>query len=176
MCGECMTAPPSFDWQPGSEHTLEVPSPQFGPGSRFLFGRWTDDGRTRSRRRATRHCSTRTNFVAQYQGYPRRSTSRAAARRRALPTTAASPSHHRARTATTRFAGPSRSRRQSATQTLRTDNPTADRWTRAPHRPRPGARRCSRSGCQGTRRDSECGSTSGPHRRRRGRRSCRRTA
>ena len=42
--GEQMTAPASFAWQPGSEHTLEVPSPQLRPGSRFLFGRWSDDG------------------------------------------------------------------------------------------------------------------------------------
>ena len=42
--GERMTAPASFAWEPGSEHTLEVPSPQFRPGSRFLFGRWSDDG------------------------------------------------------------------------------------------------------------------------------------
>ena len=42
--GVRMTAPRSFQWEPGSEHTLEVPSPQFRPGSRFLFGRWSDDG------------------------------------------------------------------------------------------------------------------------------------
>ena len=52
VCGERMTAPPSFDWQPGSEHTLEVPSPQFGPGSRFLF--WTLDRRRAHTITATR--------------------------------------------------------------------------------------------------------------------------
>ena len=42
--GVRMTAPATFDWRPNSEHTIEVPSPQFRPGSRFLFGRWSDDG------------------------------------------------------------------------------------------------------------------------------------
>ena len=42
--GVRMTAPATFHWRPHSKHTLEVPSPQFRPGSRFLFGRWSDDG------------------------------------------------------------------------------------------------------------------------------------
>lgn len=42
--GMRMTAPATFHWRPHSEHTLEVPSPQFRSGSRFLFGRWSDDG------------------------------------------------------------------------------------------------------------------------------------
>ena len=66
--GERMTAPASFDWEIGSEHTLEMPSPQFRPGSRFLFGRWSDDG-------ARAHMTTATadttlyyaNFIAQHQ-------------------------------------------------------------------------------------------------------------
>lgn len=66
--GERMTAPASFAWASGSEHTLEVPSPQTRPGSRFLFGRWSDDG-------ARAHTITATsdttlyyaNFIAQHQ-------------------------------------------------------------------------------------------------------------
>ena len=66
--GERMTAPVSFAWEIGSEHTLEMPSPQFRPGRRFLFGRWSDDG-------ARAHSITATadttlyyaNFIAQHQ-------------------------------------------------------------------------------------------------------------
>ena len=41
--GEEIETPASFDWQPGSEHTLEVPRVQTVPGSRYTFGRWGDD-------------------------------------------------------------------------------------------------------------------------------------
>ena len=66
--GERMTAPASFSWQPGSEHTLEVPSPQFRPGSRFLFGRWSDDGARTHTITATRDTTLYyANFIAQHQ-------------------------------------------------------------------------------------------------------------
>ena len=42
--GEEATTPAVFDWTPGSEHTLSVPSLQVRPGSRYRFGRWSDDG------------------------------------------------------------------------------------------------------------------------------------
>ena len=43
--GERVTTPASFDWEPGSKHRIEAPSPQKGPeGLRFVFGRWTDEG------------------------------------------------------------------------------------------------------------------------------------
>ena len=43
--GDRVTTPASFDWKPGGEHHIEAPSPQMGDvGTRFLFGRWTDDG------------------------------------------------------------------------------------------------------------------------------------
>ena len=66
--GERMTAPARFTWEIGSEHTLEMPSPQFRPGRRFLFGRWSDDG-------ARAHTITATaattlyyaNFISQHQ-------------------------------------------------------------------------------------------------------------
>ena len=66
--GERMTAPVSFTWEIGSEHTLEMPSPQFRPGSRFLFGRWSDDGDRVHTITATRDTTLYyANFVAQHQ-------------------------------------------------------------------------------------------------------------
>ena len=66
--GERVTAPASFAWQSGSEHTLEVPSPQFRPGSRFLFGRWSDDGAQTHTITATRDTTLYyANFIAQHQ-------------------------------------------------------------------------------------------------------------
>ena len=62
------TAPAAFRWEPGSEHTLEVPSPQFAPGSRFLFGRWSDDGDRIHRITATPDTTLyQANFVVQHQ-------------------------------------------------------------------------------------------------------------
>ena len=66
--GERMTAPVSFNWEIGSEHTLEMPSPQFRPGSRFLFGRWSDDGDRVHTITATRDTTLYyANFIAQHQ-------------------------------------------------------------------------------------------------------------
>ena len=66
--GQRMTAPASFAWQPGSEHTLDVPSPQFRPGSRFLFGRWSDDGPRAHTITATGDTTLyQASFVAQHQ-------------------------------------------------------------------------------------------------------------
>ena len=63
-----MTAPATFDWEPDSEHTLEVPSPQFRPGSRFLFGRWSDGGDRVHRITATPDTTLfQASFVAQHQ-------------------------------------------------------------------------------------------------------------
>ena len=52
--GETYTAPHSFDWAPGSIHTIGVPAPQrrwgeiyvtgSGPTSRYLFAKWSDGG------------------------------------------------------------------------------------------------------------------------------------
>ena len=42
--GEEVTAPATFDWSPGSEHTLRVPSPQVRSDGRYRFGRWSDAG------------------------------------------------------------------------------------------------------------------------------------
>jgi uncharacterized protein (TIGR03437 family) len=38
------TAPVSFDWAPGSVHSLAVESPQGSGATRYVFGRWSDDG------------------------------------------------------------------------------------------------------------------------------------
>ena len=66
--GVRMTAPVSFRWAPDSEHTLEVPSPQFGDGARYLFGRWSDDGARVHTIRATRDTTLyQASFVAQHQ-------------------------------------------------------------------------------------------------------------
>ena len=66
--GERMTAPVSVTWEIGSEHTLEMPSPQFRPESRFLFGRWSDDGDRAHTVTATRDTTLYyANFIAQHQ-------------------------------------------------------------------------------------------------------------
>ena len=66
--GVRMTAPASLRWRPGSEHTLEVPSPQYSRGSRFLFGRWSDDGPRAHMITATRDTTLyQASFIAQHQ-------------------------------------------------------------------------------------------------------------
>ncbi|MCS6954035.1 MAG: M12 family metallopeptidase [Bryobacterales bacterium] len=37
-------APVSFDWAPGSVHTIGVESPQGGGATRYVFARWSDEG------------------------------------------------------------------------------------------------------------------------------------
>ena len=66
--GERMTAPASFAWATGSEHTLEVPSPQFRDGGRFLFGRWSDDGARVHMVEATDETTLfQANFISQHK-------------------------------------------------------------------------------------------------------------
>ena len=63
-----MTAPATFDWEPGSEHTLEAPSPQLRTGGRFAFGRWSDDGDGAHAVTANRETTLfQASFVAQHQ-------------------------------------------------------------------------------------------------------------
>ena len=46
--GERVSTPASFPWLYGSEHVLEAPSIQSGGGdTRYLFGRWSDEGARR---------------------------------------------------------------------------------------------------------------------------------
>ena len=42
--GMTFTSPQSFDWAPGSNHTVNIPSPQGDDSERFLFARWGDSG------------------------------------------------------------------------------------------------------------------------------------
>ena len=69
--GVLYTAPHSFDWVPGSVHTLSVPSPQrWGPDGRYTFANWSDGG-------AQSHSVTATpettvfiaNFILQHRSF-----------------------------------------------------------------------------------------------------------
>jgi uncharacterized repeat protein (TIGR02543 family) len=56
------TAPQPFNWTPGSNHTLSVPSPQSGvPGTRFIFSSWNNNG---SRTQTTSAPSSTTTYTA----------------------------------------------------------------------------------------------------------------
>lgn len=43
--GQKRVTPFLMDWAAGTQHTLEVPSPQTREGARYEFGRWNDEGR-----------------------------------------------------------------------------------------------------------------------------------
>lgn len=40
-----VTSPHRYRWAPGSQHVIEAPLAQQAPGSRYLFGRWSDGGK-----------------------------------------------------------------------------------------------------------------------------------
>jgi hypothetical protein len=43
--GQTYTAPKSFNWSPGSSHTIATTTPQSGaPGVRYYFSSWSDGG------------------------------------------------------------------------------------------------------------------------------------
>ena len=42
--GMSFTSPQSFDWVPGSNHAVNIPSPQGDDSERFLFARWGHSG------------------------------------------------------------------------------------------------------------------------------------
>jgi uncharacterized protein (TIGR03437 family) len=42
--GVSYTAPAVLEWTPGSTHTVSVPSPQGDGSTRYVFGRWSDNG------------------------------------------------------------------------------------------------------------------------------------
>ncbi|MBL8212194.1 MAG: cadherin-like domain-containing protein [Bryobacterales bacterium] len=42
--GNTLTAPQTFNWTPGSNHTLATTSPQGSGGTRFVFNNWSDGG------------------------------------------------------------------------------------------------------------------------------------
>ena len=62
--GELVSTPASFQWAAGSEHVLEALSLQSGGGdTRYLFGRWSDEG---ARRHTIRASPESTWFEANY--------------------------------------------------------------------------------------------------------------
>ena len=61
--GERFVSPVSFDWKPGSQHSIEVPSPQTTDDIRWLFARWNDDG---GRRRTVTHDPDHTWYEANF--------------------------------------------------------------------------------------------------------------
>lgn len=42
--GNTLTAPQTFNWTPGSNHTIATTSPQGSGGTRFVFSNWSDGG------------------------------------------------------------------------------------------------------------------------------------
>ncbi len=61
-------APVTFEWEPGSEHTIEAPSPQGAGEMRHVFGRWSNDGAQRHVITASDSLTVFTaSFVAQYR-------------------------------------------------------------------------------------------------------------
>ena len=62
------TAPQSFNWTPGSSHTLSVPSPQNGgPGTRFIFSSWNNNGpRTQTTSAPSLTTTYTANLTTQY--------------------------------------------------------------------------------------------------------------
>ncbi len=67
--GERVATPASFEWEIGSEHVLEAPSPQSGgDNTRYLFGRWSDEGRRRHTIQAGRgNTWFEANFILQHR-------------------------------------------------------------------------------------------------------------
>lgn len=69
--GETYTAPHSFDWAPGSKHTIGVSSPQqhelFSDYRRYLFAKWSDGGaQTHSVTASSETTVFIANFMLQY--------------------------------------------------------------------------------------------------------------
>lgn len=66
--GVTVTAPQSFDWAPGSIHTLEAPDLQGdGTPTRYVFGRWSDHGeRIHTTTASPDRTAYSANFVRQY--------------------------------------------------------------------------------------------------------------
>jgi astacin len=66
--GITVTAPQSFDWAPGSIHTLEAPDLQGdGTPTRYVFGRWSDHGeRIHTTIASPDRTAYSANFIRQY--------------------------------------------------------------------------------------------------------------
>lgn len=64
--GANLTAPQTFNWTPGSSHTLGAPSPQ-GSGARFVYSGWSDGGAQTHTVTAPNTSTTYTaNYAVQY--------------------------------------------------------------------------------------------------------------
>jgi uncharacterized protein (TIGR03437 family) len=64
--GANLTAPQTFNWTPGSSHTLGAPSPQ-GSGARYLYSNWSDGGAQTHTVTAPNTSTTYTaNYTLQY--------------------------------------------------------------------------------------------------------------
>ena len=71
--GETYTAPHSFDWAPGTSHTIGTPAPQKIPGAdyfRYLFAKWSDGG---AQSHSVTASSETTVFIANFIGQERQS-------------------------------------------------------------------------------------------------------
>ena len=65
--GTTYAAPQSFNWVPGSNHTVNVASPQVGVGARYVFANWSDAGAQSHTIVTPSSTATYTaNFTAQY--------------------------------------------------------------------------------------------------------------
>jgi uncharacterized protein (TIGR03437 family) len=65
--GERRVAPLTVNWVAGTQHSLDVPSPQTREGARYEFGRWNDDGR----RTQTVTAGVLTHWAANFVSYVR---------------------------------------------------------------------------------------------------------
>ena len=71
--GQAYTAPHSFDWEPGSMHTIGVVSPQIHSIDfiRYLFAKWSDGGaQTHSVTASSETTVFIANFILQYRAEP----------------------------------------------------------------------------------------------------------
>lgn len=65
--GQRKVTPFSVEWAAGSQHTVDVPSPQTREGARYEFARWNDDGRQSH----TVTAGNLTHFAANFSAYVR---------------------------------------------------------------------------------------------------------
>jgi len=65
--GQTYTAPKSFNWSPGSSHTIATTTPQSGaPGVRYYFSSWSDGGAISHTVTQTHSTTYTAKFVTQY--------------------------------------------------------------------------------------------------------------
>ena len=65
--GQTYTAPKSFNWSPGSSHTIATTTPQSGaPGVRYYFSSWSDGGAISHTVTPTKSTTYTAKFGTQY--------------------------------------------------------------------------------------------------------------